>query len=238
MQAEQANIYICAGHVVFFSESVSKQMRDDVLSSGLYLQLAADKKYSRFNALEEWRGVSRELMTLFGWVITQEESVDDASDEVFILDINRVLGKMLGGKVSAPLLARFDTFCHELETADSSRSDMALLLGHALSKKEDFLTGSRSSDAVDTSLSLLISFVSPEGLLVTALVSSTAPVCAGQNILPTHFAFGRVVGHFSLNIMQIEFMEKKYSRARERVIAELAERKSSQIMLYGDGVTE
>ncbi|KAG8712482.1 hypothetical protein FRC08_014516 [Ceratobasidium sp. 394] len=59
---------VCAGSILVFDSSVSKQQRSDVANSTLLAQLAADRRYSRSTDAENWYNEFRSVLEKIGWV--------------------------------------------------------------------------------------------------------------------------------------------------------------------------
>ncbi|KAG8705041.1 hypothetical protein FRC08_001885 [Ceratobasidium sp. 394] len=59
---------VCAGSILVFDSSVSKQQKSDVANSILLAQLAADRNYSRSTDAEYWYNEFGSVLGKIGWV--------------------------------------------------------------------------------------------------------------------------------------------------------------------------
>ena len=67
----KCEVFVNAGSLIFFSSCVKGQQKQDILNSSLLAQLAANKKYDRFNDNENWYKFYSKVMGQLGWVMTQ-----------------------------------------------------------------------------------------------------------------------------------------------------------------------
>lgn len=61
--------FVDAGSAVSFVSGLTPERQRDVLNSTLLAQLAANKKYDREKATEQWYGFYREVLENLGWVV-------------------------------------------------------------------------------------------------------------------------------------------------------------------------
>ena len=61
--------FVDDGSLVCFTSNVTAQLKEDVLFSTLLAQLAANKKYDRFNDTENWYKFYTDVMGKVGWVL-------------------------------------------------------------------------------------------------------------------------------------------------------------------------
>lgn len=228
MDDETCYAYVSAGHLLFFEAGVSPQLKEDIICSSLYSQSSASHQCSKYSEFTEWSAKCNEVMSLLGWVTLQEHTQDYVYGADVSLGVERTLTEMLGPKVSAVLLQQFLRLCAELKTSGNYTPEQRFLLEHTL----DSL-----ADVDSTTLTLLVSFVSPASIIITACLTSKMPTASGKLPVFAHLSTQRSNGRLSITVSSAEFVERRYRRIRERVITELGAAKNDGVIVLNKGQT-
>jgi hypothetical protein len=105
--------YLSDKSLVSFTSGVSSQTREDILSSTLLAQLAANKKCPDDADLREWFKVYQDTLHNIGWVL-QEKDWATMSDSESAFEMNEVivdvLGAALGGTAVIVIKKALDAF--------------------------------------------------------------------------------------------------------------------------------
>ena len=226
MEDQRGSACVSAGHVVFFDDGVTEQLKDDVVNSMLYSQLAASARCSRFDDVQAWGVKFKEVMTLFGWLALQERTQRYTHGERATLGLDDLLEQMLDPNVSSPCVNRLKKMCANLKTHRTYSASQQLLLDHALDCR---------AGAGDTTLTLLISFVSSASQVTTVLFSSTTPMADEEPAIAAHLATQRSVGSLSVTVLSMELSDRQYRRVRARVGAELGASRDALVMAMIEG---
>ncbi len=121
----EASGYVADGSLVSFVSDVGTQAQQDVLNSTLLAQLAANKKYDRFEDTENWYKMYVEVLGKIGWVI---ESFDfqkysKSGDTVRVQD---VVIKLLGAIATQNGMAIFGETLEALEALSDDDGRLVL----------------------------------------------------------------------------------------------------------------
>jgi hypothetical protein len=231
MYDESRSIYADAGHLVFFAEGIGDAFKDDVLSSGLYLQLAASAQYSRFSEFEGWRSLYVDAMPRFGWVSTKTYRHAGVSETSFTL-WDQITSR-LGGRVTDDFLDKTYRFLVDQAADEKINAGILLFRDHAVSVQAG-AADSRVSDA-QSSLSLIFSFVSCEHSVTSVFLTFKTTEAVEINMFSQTFMAEKVIGNLSLDVISAEISEHHYRRVRERLKAALGAKKQALIMRLGGG---
>ena len=78
-------IFVDAGELVVFEESLSDVHKQDALASTLFAQLAADYKFDRTNDSLEWIKDRDSILGQIGWVLVKESTLEIKLDDYFVI---------------------------------------------------------------------------------------------------------------------------------------------------------
>jgi hypothetical protein len=233
MHPSARNIYANAGHIVFFADDVSKSFKDDVLSSSLYLQLAASNKYSRFDDFNAWCSLYVDAMPRFGWVLTGQNSYRHAVEGEASFTVWNQITHRLGGKVSAGFFDKVSRFLVDQEAAEEVNAAILLFRDHAVSVRS--AAPEAQAGAGEASLSLMFSFVSCEHWVTSVLLAFKTTETVGRNLLSQVFPGEKMVGDLAVEVISAQISEHHYRRVRERLNRELGARKQALILRFDGG---
>lgn len=107
LKDKQQSAFVNAGSLVTFEAGVSAQHQEDFLNSILLAQLAADKKFSRYNQVVDWYKFYSDVLTNIGWPGNFEFTEYDSGGAQVEVDkvVIQILTALAGGVASAALLA-------------------------------------------------------------------------------------------------------------------------------------
>lgn len=226
MDDGKCSAYVSAGHMVFFAGGLSGQLKKDVIDSVLYSQLSASEKHSRFSGVDHWSIKYKAVMGLFGWLTLQERTRSYSDGESMTSGVAHVVEEMLERSVSDSCVDQLKKLCTHLKSSSPGHTGLQLLLEHALDSQ---------ADRGDTTLTLLISFVSPASLMTTVFLSSKIVTPNDQSAISAHLAARRSVGSLSVTVSSMELVERQYRRVRERVSVELGASRDDLVMALDGG---
>ncbi|MDB6142826.1 MAG: Uncharacterized protein JWP80_1870 [Pseudomonas sp.] len=230
MHDNARSIYANAGHIVFFADGVGDSFKDDVLSSSLYLQLAASSKYSRFDDFDKWCSLYVSAMPRFGWVLTGQNSYRHRLEGETSLTVWNQISNRLGGKVSAGLFDKVGRFLVDQEAAEEVNAAILLFREHAVSVRSTAQDAEASVE--EASLSLIFSFVSCEHLVTSVFLAFKTTEPVKENLFSQVFVSEKMVGNLQAEVVFAEISEHHYRRVRERLNAELGARKQKLILKF------
>ena len=116
-----AESYISNKSIVSFASTVSTQSRQDILSSTLLAQLAADKKFPEEEQLKEWFKSYQETLKNLGWIVQGKDfSKFTAKGSVFEMEsvVVDILTAALGGAAITIIKTALEAF-KKLSNTDS-----------------------------------------------------------------------------------------------------------------------
>jgi hypothetical protein len=108
LKDNQQSAFVNAGSLVTFEIDVSAQHQEDFLNSILLAQLAADKKFDRYNQVIDWYKFYCEVLTNIGWPTGNFEftKYNEGGSQVEVDKVViQILMALAGGVASAALLA-------------------------------------------------------------------------------------------------------------------------------------
>lgn len=241
------DVYVNAGSVVFFDDTVSHSFKEDVLDSQLYVQLAASKKYSKFAEFEAWRTTYLTAMATFGWIVSDRkyDSHPIAKDELF--EPWSWIERELDGCVPASLVAHAKRV---LVPGPERFQDPAarLLLGENTLQSEPWqadvnesFSGDISAHALKVppatqlfSVVLQLSFVHAASLMTSVLISFKTVEPIEPQLLLRTFDPDRIVGNIAIASCSVEVSDIRYAQFREPFITALGARRTSMILRLED----
>jgi hypothetical protein len=226
MDDGMCSTYVSAGHVLFFADGVSKQRKEDVINSSLYMHLAATDNYQKYDDVDAWSGKCKKLMTLFGWLSLREDSQQYTYGGQASVQLDQALLALLGPTLPATLVARCQQFLTDLKSSSDNHAGWALLHEHAVDSRPE---------RDPTSLSLQITFVGPGVLITTVFLSSKMLMPTGQPGICAHFAAERTMGSVDITVVSMEFIERQYRRVRGRIVADVGAAKKDLLISLNGG---
>lgn len=224
------NLYADAGHLLFFGEKLSDSFKDDVLGSSLYVQLAASNKHPRFDNFNSWYSLYVEAMPRFGGVPTGENSYRPLVENDPSFTVWGQISNRLEGRVSVDVLDGVSRYLLGQEEAEQITAAILLFRDHAMYTRSD--TPDAEASVLETSLSLIFSFVNCDHSVISVFMSFKTTEPVGEKLFSQTFQTEKVIGDVAVEVILSEFREHSYRRVRQRLNSELGERKQKLIIRF------
>lgn len=237
MPDSAGDIYVNAGHIMYVANGVHDSFKDDVLSSSLYLQLAATHKHSRFDDFNAWRSVYVDAMPRFGWVPTGQWLNRQAAEGETSFTVWNQISNRFDGRLAAGFADEVGRVFVNQEAGKEANKDVGagllLFRDHAVSVQTK--STAEQASVEETSLSLIFSLVSSEHLVTSVFLGFKTTEPLEKNGLSQRFQTEKLIGDLTVEMVCAEISEHHYRRVRERLNAELGARKQELIMRLDGG---
>lgn len=237
MHNGKQDVYVNAGSVIFFDDTISHSFKEDVLDSSLYIQLAASKKHSRFAEFDTWRQTYLTAMATFGWMVSDREFHNDPIEQNEPLELWSRIEHELGGRVPVSLVAHAKRVLMRSPERFLDNPAKALLGEYTLQSEawQAEVNGNLSSDipAPATPLftvTMQLSFVHATRSMTSLFVSFKTVELVGEYPWRQVFDPDRIVGNLEVASFSAELMDLRYAHFRKPFIAALGARRSSLIL--------
>lgn len=224
MNQEVTRIYINGAELVVFLDAAESTVKEDILASTLYAQLAADKQIDKFTDCSGWHATLLKALATFGWLrleLKGSEGDCPESDTFTPVDLfSALLPEALAswrGKKLENLLNLL--FCSPL-------SDRALALRERSLLITDTLPTDSAGSATTVSTALMqISFVLPTGEKVSLCVAFKTNETLAENPFTQSFAKLERVGEITCFRLIGKLDDLRYALFRHKINGALSERR-------------
>ncbi|KAJ8469593.1 hypothetical protein ONZ51_g8891 [Trametes cubensis] len=138
--AAQDTANVVAGSALYFVQSVSKTMKDDVINSTLLAQLAANKKYDRQANKAQWYGYYTQVLGQLGWVV-QEFSLTEMNNVGAYPSMDQLILKYSATFLTGGQLGQFTSMINALKETKNKKAESILNAQSSYSKSANFQLG-------------------------------------------------------------------------------------------------
>jgi hypothetical protein len=205
--------FVDAGALLSFVSSVPDQKRDDTLNSILLAQLAADKKWSRFDQPDLWYGFYSDTLSNLAWQVIKSYK-NHYTPLASTFKLEEVILDLLREKVSAEELDLVEVTITTLEDLpdDDKRVDVYGAFSHTL-------------HVVDLQVGVM-SF--SENLWMARVVFETEQDV--KRLFGQEFFVSKLVGEIDTVIYNAALNEDLYASVRDSVIVKLGRKRTELIL--------
>jgi hypothetical protein len=232
MNQEVTRIYINGAELVVFLDAAESTVKEDILASTLYAQLAADKQIDRFTDCSSWHATLLKALSTFGWLrleLKGSEGDCPESDTFTPVDLfsellPEVLANWRGKKLEDVLNL---LFCSPL-------SDRALALRERSLLITDTLPTDSAGNATTVSTVLMqLGFVLPTGEKVSLCVAFKTNETLAENPFTQSFSRLRLVGQINCSRLIGKLDDLRYALFRHKINVALSERRELSFAVEG-----
>ncbi|WP_214347643.1 hypothetical protein [Pseudomonas congelans] len=227
MKQEMDAAVVNAGCLMFFPEPQRVSLKNDVLDSMLYVQLAASKQHSKFAEPEKWNETRLAAAQRFGWLPSANEHVSQPLPPESVETVWSCMARALAPLVSAETLVRAETFMRKVSTRSTANDALDLLRSQAIQ------SGLNHAGKLQVSVLLQLAFVDTQQNLKLAQFqfATRQPLSAGflfEVIEPKS-----IYGNIAVTVYAMQLFEKVYAQFRDGIDTALSSKRAGLIMPLG-----
>jgi hypothetical protein len=131
------DIFIVGGSILLLSHELNQTVRDDVLDSTLYMQLASTSKQPSLIEYEQWWELYRSQLNKFGWTRLQSfGSSFEPDSEQPCQTINNMVASNVSHYLSSTYVEAIDRALIELSSLPAHSAALALLRQYSVAEDE------------------------------------------------------------------------------------------------------
>lgn len=233
MNQDVTRIYINGAELIVFLDAAQSTVKEDILASTLYAQLAADKQIDKFTDCSNWHATLLKALATFGWLrleLNGSESDFPESDTFTPVDLfSELLPEVLAnwrGKKLKDLLSLL--LSSPLSERALALRDRSLLITETLS------TDLAATATTVSSALLQISFVLATGEKVSLCVAFKTNETLAENPFTQSFSRLRLVGEINCFRLIGKLDDLRYALFRHKINGALSERRELSFAVEGD----
>jgi hypothetical protein len=227
MKQELDAVVVNAGCLMFFPEPQRVALKNDVLDSMLYVQLAASKQHSKFAEPEKWNETRLTAAQRFGWLPSASEHISQPLPEDSAETVWSCMVRALAPWVSAETLLRAEAFMRRAGSQSVASEALHLL------RSQTVQSGLNHSGKLQVSVVLQLAFVDTRQKLklVQLQFATRQPLSSGflfEVIEPKS-----VYGNIAVTVHAMQLFEQVYSQFRDGIDTALSSKRACLIMPLG-----
>ncbi|MGX9569704.1 MULTISPECIES: hypothetical protein [Pseudomonas] len=229
---DQYSVFINAGAVVLLANDMLEQERRDVLSSVLFAQLVANKKYPALSQPGEWYGAYREVLQN-GWLqraVAWDRFTLNASEKCNII---AWVEKQLEAHVDRTIVTDVTRLLNRVAQLSCTLPAIDLLREH--------VQGPRQPEPAKTTVErgyrvrLQVILAQPGPVLNSVCVDFEAGQVT-SNPLGALFSTDQVLGNIQLRCFQANLSDALYAPLRDAIVKKLGGKATENIFDISDAV--
>ncbi len=227
MKQELDAVVVNAGCLMFFPEPQRVSLKNDVLDSMLYVQLAASKQHSKFAEPEKWNETRLAAAQRFGWLPSANEHTSQPLPEESVETVWSCMTRALAPFVPAETLRHAEAFMRKVGNQSFTNEALHLLRSQTLQ------SGLNHAGKLQVSVLLQLAFVDTRQNLKLAQFqfATRQPLSSGflfEVIEPTS-----VYGNIAVTVYAMQLFEQVYSQFRDGIDTALSSKRAGLIMSLG-----
>lgn len=212
MAKELLEVRVNGSELLVLRGCPDQAMRDDMMASTLYTQLAADHQFSKFDDFNKWQDILLNASSKFGWlrldVANTQERVATSETLTPAEAIGALLPASLAHWQGAPLRSLFTQLC----TAPANGEAFCLL-------KQGMLRTSSSGDLC--AVVMRLGFVGPTGKRVALSLAFATREALADNPFNQGFSRHQLTGNVMCSRVITQFDGIRYAPLKTPVIKAL-----------------
>ncbi|AAY39442.1 MULTISPECIES: hypothetical protein [Pseudomonas] len=227
MKQELDAVVVNAGCLMFFPEPQPVSLKNDVLDSMLYVQLAASKQHSKFAEPEKWNETRLAAAQRFGWLPSANEHVSQPLPAESAETVWSCMARALAPFVSADTLLQAESFMRRVGNQSVGSEALDLL------RSQSVQSGLNHAGRLQVSVVLQMAFVDTRQNLKLAQFQF-----ATRQPLPSAFLFEviepkNIYGNIAVTVYAMQLFEQVYSQFRDGIDTALSSKRAGLIMSLG-----
>jgi len=215
-----------AGCLLFMSAACSDQHRRDASDITLYTQLAASKKYSRFNDAQRWKQTWIAALTRFGWALKRHESLTLPAAELGTGTLWDWVRQHLPPFFPKALVQDGEIMAKRSIAAHPRQPAVNRLLRHII---EPSSPSAHPSESYEPGLGLQFAFCGAASELYLIVLSFNSRQTLNPLLLNEMLDPKAVVGNVELTYYAVQLNELIYAPLREKISQALESRRADLI---------
>ncbi|MDB6143207.1 MAG: hypothetical protein JWP80_2251 [Pseudomonas sp.] len=231
MQDKDLVIYASAGNLIVFPSLMSAQLRQDILYSNLFGQLAATHTFSAFTMSKQWYRFYTNTLAKVWWISSGMGDRTLSADELPAFTVINAIMAPMPIQVSTEKAKEFAQIVSAV--GQLPRSTAAIELLHKSVVRVELVDSEvAEEDHQQTTINhirLQISFaVSDQSLIVFCLSFSTTEAVAA-NMYGQAFALDQIIGDIEINYFSAK-LDDAYATDRSLIISKLGNKVETMVI--------
>ncbi|MQQ37916.1 hypothetical protein GE543_27160 [Pseudomonas sp. SZ57] len=227
MKQELDAVVVNAGCLMFFPEPQRVALKNDVLDSMLYVQLAASKQHSKFAEAEKWNETRLAAAQRFGWLPSASEHISQPLPPESAETAWSCMARALAPFVSADTLLHAEAFMRRAGNQSVASEALHLL------RSQTVQSGLNHAGRLQVSVVLQLAFVDIRQNLKLAQFQFATRQPLSSGFLFEVIEPNSVYGNIAVTVYAMQLFEQVYSQFRDGIDTALSSKRAGLIMPLG-----
>lgn len=221
--------YINGPELLVFTDSTHDRIKQDVMASTLYAQLAADRQFNKFTHHRQWQAALLKARHTFGWLRLDLESVEGGWVDSPTFSPLDIINELLPARQNPWPAATLEHLTASL-FASPQTAPAAALLKHSLCRSVEADCHDTGAVIATASVVLQMGVVLPgaEKVSICVAFETTEPIA--ENPFAQRFSRHSLVGDIKCWRLIDVLDDLRYSPFRQRITEALQDRREELIL--------